>query len=585
MVISSIYGASPDLDAYFAAFRIPDLVFQLVAAGALSSALIPVIASLIANEEEARSWRVVSTIANLMLVALVILSAAMAVGAPWIVPVITPGFGPAQTELTIELTRIMLFSPILLALGALATSVLNARDRFSVASLAPIAYNVVIIVFAVVLAPVVGIEGLAIAVVLGSLAHLAVQLPAIIRMPGFRYRLVADVRDPATREAVLLMAPRAVGLGVTQITFLVNTSLASTLATGSIVAYNVAFTILQIPLGVIGVPLGVVLLPSMSRALALGDSTQYARLIVRALRLLLYVMLFLTAMTVVLREQVVTLLFDYGNFSASAVESTAQTLLFFALGLAGHAMIVVLARAFYADKDTRTPVVAAILSVVVNVTVSVALIGRLGLAGLALGIAAGAWFEATLLAVLLWRRTPALRGSGIVRAGSLFAVGAVLAGVVAAAVTYGTGLVLGPAVADCQAAGAPPGGRRLRSSRPRLRRLQPVARTARVPRDAGHRRLRPASGAPGGVTVPVPEAGGPSNDPQAAEWLSADPRAADRLGRPIPPLGMRSSPRPPSGSYMQLTRLGGGQGGQWLALDATGRGRAGWTARRPGPRP
>lgn len=448
VVISSIYGASPDLDAYFAAFRIPDLVFQLVAAGALSSALIPVVAGLIANDEEARSWRVVATIGNLMLVALVILSAAMAIGAPWIVPIITPGFGPAQTDLTIELTRIMLFSPILLALGALATSVLNARDRFSVASLAPIAYNVVIITFAVILAPLVGIEGLAVAVVLGSLAHLMVQLPAIIRMPGFHYRLVADIRDPAAREAFLLMAPRALGLGVTQITFLVNTSLASTLATGSIVAYNVAFTIVQIPLGVIGVPLGVVLLPSMSRAMALGDSAQYAKLIVRALRLLLYVMLFLTAMTIVLRQQVVTLLFDYGNFSVSAVERTAQTLLFFAIGLAGHAMIVVLARAFYADRDTRTPVMAAILSVAVNVTVSVALVGSLGLAGLALGIAAGAWFEATLLAALLWRRTPALGGSGIVRASVLFAVGAALAGGVAAVVTYGMGLVLGPAVFD-----------------------------------------------------------------------------------------------------------------------------------------
>ncbi|MFI5291680.1 MAG: murein biosynthesis integral membrane protein MurJ [Candidatus Limnocylindrales bacterium] len=448
VVFSSIYGASPDLDAYFAAFRIPDLVFQLVAAGALSSALIPVIASLIANDEEARSWRVVATVANLMLIALVVLSGAMAVLAPWIVPAITPGFGPAQTELTIELTRIMLFSPILLALGALATSILNARDRFSVASMAPIAYNAVIIVFAVVLAPVVGIEGLAVAVVLGSLAHLLVQLPAIVRMPGFRFRLTIDIRDSAAREAFLLMGPRALGLGVSQITFLVNTSLASTLATGSIVAYNVAFTILQIPLGVIGIPLGVVLLPSMSRAIALGDAGRYARLIVRSLRLLLYVMLFLTAMTIVLREQVVTLLFDYGNFNARAVDLTAQTLLFFGLGLAGHAMIVVLARSFYADKDTRTPVMAAILSVVVNVTISVALVGSLGLAGLALGIAAGAWFEATLLAALLWRRTPTLRGSGIVRAGIVFGLGAVLAGLVALGLAQATALLFGPGFAD-----------------------------------------------------------------------------------------------------------------------------------------
>ena len=284
--------------------------------------------------------------------------------------------------------------------------------RFSVASLAPIAYNVVIITFAVVLAPIIGIKALAFAVVLGSLAHLAVQLPAIIRMPGFRYRWCRRAHDPAAREAFLLMAPRALGLGVTQDHLpRQRQPRASTLRTGSIVAYDVAFTIVQIPLGVIGVPLGVVLLPSMSRALALGDRSQYAKLIVRSLRLLLYAMLFLTAMTIVLREQVVTLLFDYGNFSASAVQQTAQTLLFFAIGLAGHAMIVVLARAFYADEDTRTPV-AAMLSVVVNVTVSVVLVDSLGLAGLALGIALGAWFEATLLAALLWRRTRASAAAG-----------------------------------------------------------------------------------------------------------------------------------------------------------------------------
>ena len=441
VVISSLFGAQADLDAYFAAFRIPDAIFQLVAAGALSSALIPVIAGLIAHEEDARSWRVVATVVNIMLLALLGLSVLMAIGAPWIVPIITPGFDAVESELTIRLTRIMLLSPILLALGAVATSVLNARGGFTASAVAPLLYNLVIIVFAVVLAPFIGIEGLAIAVVIGSLAHLVVQLPSVLRLPGFRYGFVADIRDPATREAVLLMAPRAIGLGVTQITFLVNTTLASGLGTGSIVAYNIAFTVMQIPLGVIGVPLGVVLLPSMSRAMAVGDIRQFGQLVVRSLRLLLYVMLFLTAMTIVLRNQVVTLLFDYGNFDAQAIALTANTLLFFAIGLAGHAMIVVLARAFYAEKDTRTPVIAAVLSVVVNVAVSLLLVGSLGLAGLALGIAVGAWFEAALLAVILWRRVPAVPMAGLIRAGAEFLVGAIVAGLAAYFVVAGTDLL------------------------------------------------------------------------------------------------------------------------------------------------
>jgi putative peptidoglycan lipid II flippase len=431
VVISSIFGASADLDAFFAAFRIPDLIFQLVAAGALSSALIPVLAHLDADDEEARVWRVVTTIINLMLVALLGLAVVVAVAAPQIIPVITPGFDAPQIELTVRLSRLMLLSPILLALGAVATSVLNARGQFAASVAAPLLYNIVIIFAAVVLTPLLGVEGLAIGVVLGSLAQLAAQLPSFMRLRGFRYDFGVDLHDPAAREALLLMVPRAIGLSATQITFLVNTTLASGLGSGAIVAYNVAFTIMQIPLGIIGVPLGVVLLPSMSRALAAGDGRLFGRLVVRSLRLLLYVMLFLTALVAVLRRQVVTVLFDYGNFDARAIEMTANTLLFFTLGLAAHAAIVILARAFYAGRDTRTPVVAAILSVVVNVIVSVTTVGSMGLSGLALGIAAGAWFEAILLLILLWRRTPSLPLAGLARAGGTFAIGALLAGGVA----------------------------------------------------------------------------------------------------------------------------------------------------------
>jgi putative peptidoglycan lipid II flippase len=225
----------------------------------------------------------------------------------------------------------------------------------------------------------------------------------------FRFNFGIDLGDSAARQSLLLMLPRAFGLGAAQITFVVNTSLATGIGVGAVTAYNVAFNILQIPLGLIGVPLGVVLLPSMSRAVAAGSVDEFGRLIVRSLRLLLYVMIWISLVGMVERRQVVALLFS-GGFDARGVSLTADTLLFFLIGLTAHSLIVVLARAFYSGQDTRTPVIAAVLSVVVNVVISIATVGVLGLSGLALGIAVGAWFEAILLAVLLWQRTP---GAGI----------------------------------------------------------------------------------------------------------------------------------------------------------------------------
>ncbi|MFI5261323.1 MAG: murein biosynthesis integral membrane protein MurJ [Candidatus Limnocylindrales bacterium] len=434
VVISTTFGAGPDLDAYFAAFRVPDLIFQLVAAGALGTALVPVLSGLLAHHEQDRAWRVMSVVGNLMLIALIALVIIVEIAAPVLVPLITPGFTADQLALTIDLTRVMLLSPLFLAVGAVASSALNASGLFSAAAAGAALYNLAIIVAALTLGRSMGVNALAVGVVVGAALTVLVQVPQLVRS-GVHYHASVRLTDPAAREALLLMGPRAFGLGVTQITFLVNTSLATTIGAGALTAYNVAFTILQIPIGLIGIPLGIVLLPSLSRAAALDQAHEFSALIMRALRLLLYVMLFLTTVLMVIRLQVVTVLFSYGKFDAAAVDQTADALLFFLIGLAGHSAIVVLARAFYAVKDTRTPVVAAILSVVVNVVVSIATVGTMGLAGLALGIAAGAWFESLLLVALLWRRDHGFRAAALARAGAVDAVGAVLAAAAAWAVT------------------------------------------------------------------------------------------------------------------------------------------------------
>lgn len=441
VVITNLLGATVELDAYFAAFRLPDTIYQLVAAGAISSALIPVLAGLYAGGEYQRAWRVVSTVLNGMLLVLAALAIVVAVWAPEIVPLVTPGFDMVGTELTVRLTRLMLISPIMLALGAVALSVLNSRGRFGAAAMAPILYNVAIIVAAIVLGPFLGVEAVALGVVFGSVLHLFIQLPALIGQ-RFRYSFGIDLADPAARQVLVLLAPRALGLGAIQITFMINTVLATGLGLGAVTAYNVAYTLMQIPLGLIVFPMSAVLLPSMSRAIAHDAIRDFGRLVVRSLRLLLYTMLFVTAVGIVLRRQVVNLLFDYGLDDA-ALRLTADTLSFFLLGTAATSIVIVLARAFYSGHDTRTPVMTALAEMAVSVVIAVATVGTLGLSGIALGMSVGAWFEAGLLGVLLWRRTPAARLPSLVGPLVVFALGALLAGGVALALVRLTDPLIG----------------------------------------------------------------------------------------------------------------------------------------------
>ena len=420
-----------DLDAFFAAFRIPDLIFQLVAAGALSSALIPIVSGLFVTGERARAWRVVSTIINLMLIGLVVLAVALFILAPVLVPIITPGFEGPKLDRTIELTRIMLLSPIFLAMGAVATSVLNAGGRFAASAVAPVVYNLAIIGGALILGPSLGVEGLALSVVLGSLGHLLVQVRPLARM-GFRYMPRIDAADAQARKALVLMAPRAIGLGVTQITFIVVTALASQLGEGAVTDFNLAFALLQIPLGIIGVPLGIVVLPSLSREAAVGGESAFASLLTRALRLLVYVMVPIAVLTAVVRQQVVDILFGGGKLDRADLDLIALTLVGFVIGLTAHAMIAVLARAFYARQDTATPVAAAVGAVAVNCTLAVVLVGPYGLPGIAVAIAIAAWLEALVLLAMLHHRLTHFELAGLGRVGVESIVGSVVAGGVAA---------------------------------------------------------------------------------------------------------------------------------------------------------
>jgi putative peptidoglycan lipid II flippase len=306
--------------------------------------------------------------------------------------------------------------------------------------LAPVAYNSAIIGGALLLAGPFGIAGVAVAVVVGAAAHLAIQLPQLL---GRLRRIALDLRDPAVYETLLLLLPRALGLGAIQVVFLVNTSVASVIGPGAVSVYSVAFTIFQIPVGLIGLPLGIVLLPSLSAAQARGAGDRYHELLERSLRLLLFVMLPLSLAMAVLAEPLVRLLVGYGRFDPAAVERTAVTLQAFLLALTPEALVAVLARAFYARRDTRRPVAVALAAVALDVPAAVILAGLLGTPGLALAIGLAAWLEVGLLGFWLTRLVPGFHPGPILRAGVGHLGGALLVGAVVLAADLGLVAALG----------------------------------------------------------------------------------------------------------------------------------------------
>ncbi len=401
-VIGAQFGLSADSSAFYAAFRIPDTLFQLVAAGAIGSAVVPVASELIARGDDEGARKLISTITNLMVLVLAPLAAIAWLAAPMLVPILAPGWGPADVETTIALTRLMLLSPILLAVGAVMAAGLNSLGIFGPPAMAPNVYNLVIIAAAIVLTPFFGIQALAIGVVAGALGHVMAQARPFVN--NRLYRPVMDLKDPAVRQTLLLMGPRALGLGATQLVFLVYTMFASTLQAGDVAVFTNTFTALQIPVGLLGVPLGIVLLPPLSRAFSLGQRDHFRHLVDQSLRLLLFVTIPLTGLMFALASPSIALLYGYGKIGPAGQTAMVPVYVVFLAGLVAHVMIALLAPIFYAGKDTRTPVAAALVAVAVDIGAALVLFPLFHLQGLALAIGLGAWTEVVMLVTLMERR-------------------------------------------------------------------------------------------------------------------------------------------------------------------------------------
>ncbi|MBX6770704.1 MAG: murein biosynthesis integral membrane protein MurJ [Chloroflexi bacterium] len=400
------FGTSPELAAYYAANRVQDVIFQVVAGAAVASAFIPVYSAYLARDTPEKGWEMLSIFLTFSVVIFLPLAFLGMAVVPWIMPLLVPQFPPAYQELAAQLARIVLIAPLFFALGCFATSVLNAHGRFFLAALAPTCYNLGILIGAVLLARWLGIYGLALGALIGSILFLAVQLPGL-RQIGAVIRPRLDLRHEGVRAVVQLMGPRALGLAVTQVNFLVTLNLASSVPAW-IPSLNFAWMLTMLPLGVFAMAISTAVFPALAEHGAAQQSDELRDTLVSAARFILYLTIPASIGLIVLGQPIVRVLYQRGEFTPESTALTARALRLYALGLLGMAVTEIVTRAFYALHDTLTPVKVGALALIVNVGLAVALVRPLGLEGLALATAAASTVEGGLLFLLARRRIPGL---------------------------------------------------------------------------------------------------------------------------------------------------------------------------------
>lgn len=429
ILVADAFGTSSVMEAFNAANRISETLFNLVAGGALGSAFIPTFTSLLAKEKREQAWRLASSITNLVLIVLTLTAALAAIFAPQVVRhILAPGFAadPAKEALTISLVRLMLPSAVLFGLSGLVMGILNSHQKFFIPALTPAMYQIGMIFGVTVLTPRMGIHGLAWGVIIGAALHLILQLPLLFKQGG-NYNFSLGLKSPNVREVVRLMGPRLLGVAVVQLNFWINVRLASLQPEGSVTAIQIAFALMLMPLAAIAQSIATAALPTFSIQVAQNKFTDMRGSLSATLRGILLLSVPASLGLILLRKPIIALLFQRGEFTAHSTELVAWALLWYAAGLVGHAMVEILARAFYALHDTKTPVFIGIAAMSLNVLFSFlfsAAFSRLGWmphGGLALANTLATGLEMVGLLWIMKKRLGGLEGkriwSGVLKAG------------------------------------------------------------------------------------------------------------------------------------------------------------------------
>jgi putative peptidoglycan lipid II flippase len=410
-VLAAFFGAGSDMDAFVVAFRIPNLVRDLFAEGAMSAAFVPTFTRRLTLHGKNDAWHLANNVINALLI---VTGATVAVGYVFSRPLVTAYAGdfsrvPGKLELTISLTRIMLPFLTMVSLAAAAMGMLNSLHYYFMPALSPATFNIAMITGAFVLVPLMpafglpAITAIAIAALIGGVLQIAIHWPSL-RHEGFRYRPVLDLHDPGLHQVLVLMGPGTIGLAATQVSLFVNTLLATSQQPGAVSWLAYAFRLMYLPIGLFGVSIATAALPAISRSAAIDDHAGTRRLVSQALGMTTVLCLPATFGLVTLADPIVRLLFERGRFSAVDTASTAAALRWYAVGLLGYASVRVSSPVFYAIRQSRVPVIVSLCTIALSIVLNVLLVRVMGFRGLALGTSLAVLANGGALLVMLHRR-------------------------------------------------------------------------------------------------------------------------------------------------------------------------------------
>jgi putative peptidoglycan lipid II flippase len=418
-VLASRFGAGDSLDIYYAAFQLPDIVFNLLVLGALSAGFIPVFVQLLKDEDKLNfkanevAWKLVNTVLTIFGIALILLGLVLAFCSQWILPLTIPGFSEEKLEQVIALARIIFLSPFLLGLSAVFGGVLQSYKRFFLFSLSPIMYNAGIIFGALFLTKFFGLYGLAFGVIIGAFMHMIIQVPTVIRF-GWRYRPSFDFRNVGFLKILKMTGPRVLALASNQINLIIVTFLASFLPLGSLAIFNLANNLQSFPIGLFGISFAVAAFPALSKAFAKNDETEFNQIFLRTLKQIMFLIIPFSLLLVILRIQLVRVVLGSGAFDWDATKMTASAVGVFCLSLFAQALTPFINRVYFSRQDTMTAFWVSLLSVGINFVVSFYLIQYYGVLGLVFGFSISAIVNFILLIVILRFKAKEISFAGLV---------------------------------------------------------------------------------------------------------------------------------------------------------------------------
>lgn len=389
------------LDAFEAAFRLPNLVFQMLVAGALNAAFIPVFGEMISRKQDSSAWKLAVDLINIAIMLFGVAAVVILIAAePFVHYFVAPGFGPEKLALAANLTRIMMISPIILGVSAFLSGSLQVHHRFFIPAVAPILYNLGTIMGIWLLYPFWGVWGIAYGVLLGSAAHLLIQVPLAHHL-GFRYHFSWGWKDAIVQRVSKLMLPRTIGLSIDQLESLVASMLISTLGAGSLLLYGRVFSLVAFPISFFGVSIAQASLPTLSKE-AVEDIDAFRSTLLTTFHQILYLIVPVVVLLTVLKLPIVRIVLNFPDWTQTLV--AAQVLLAFTPMLIAQSAIHLWVRGFYALKDTVSPLAAAAAGVIVSVFISVISIAPLGMRGIGLGMTLGSFVSLGMLMYLMGRR-------------------------------------------------------------------------------------------------------------------------------------------------------------------------------------